>query len=45
MRYDVPNLSVLNFVVSGVLAGGDSRSPRMGAQGKTLGHAILELTI
>ena len=45
MRYEVPNLSVLNFVVSGVLTEGGSRSLRIDAQGKTLGQAILELTI
>ena len=45
MRYEVPNLAALNFILSGVLAEGGSRSLRIGVQGKTLGHAILELTI
>ncbi|MEP6709549.1 MAG: hypothetical protein ABJB32_05400 [Verrucomicrobiota bacterium] len=45
MRYEVPNLAALNFVLSGVLAEGGSRSLRIDAQGKTLGQAILELTI
>jgi hypothetical protein len=45
MRYEVPNLSALNFVLSGVLAEGGSRSLRIDAQGNTLGQAILELTI
>jgi hypothetical protein len=44
-RYEVPNRSALNFVLSGVLAEGDSRSLRIDAQGNTLGQAILELTI
>jgi hypothetical protein len=44
-RYEVPNRSALNFVLSGVLAEGDSRSLRIDAPGNTLGQAILELTI
>ena len=45
MRYEVPNLSLLNFVLSGVLAGGDSCSSRMGAQGNALGQAIPEMVL
>jgi hypothetical protein len=45
MRYEVPNLSALNFVLSGVLAEGGSRSLRIGVQGKTLGQAILEMVL
>ena len=45
MRYEVPNLSALNFVLSGVLAEGGSRSLRIGVQGKTLGQAILEMIL
>ncbi|HEY1763272.1 MAG TPA: hypothetical protein VGF85_00015 [Opitutaceae bacterium] len=44
-RYDVPNLEAVNFVLSGVLAGGGSRSLRIDAQGKTLGMALLELRV
>jgi hypothetical protein len=44
-RYEVPNLSALNFVLDGVLAEGGSRSLRIDAQGKTLGQAILELRL
>ena len=44
-RYEVPNLSALNFVLDGVLAEGGSRSLRIDAQGKTLGQAILEMRI
>jgi hypothetical protein len=44
-RYEMPNRSALNFVLSGVLAEGGSRSLRIDAQGNTLGQAILELTI
>jgi hypothetical protein len=44
-RYDVPNLEALNFVLTGVLGGGGSRSLRIDAQGKTLGMALLELPV
>jgi hypothetical protein len=45
MRYEVPNLSALNFVLSGVLAEGGSRSLRIDAQGNTLGQAIPEMVL
>lgn len=45
IRYELPNLGALNFVLPGVLAGGGSRSLRIDAQGKTLGQAILEMPI
>ncbi|HKB91796.1 MAG TPA: hypothetical protein VKC60_14865 [Opitutaceae bacterium] len=45
IRYDVPNLEALNFILPHVLAGGGSRSLRIDAQGKTLGQALLELKI
>ena len=45
IRYEVPNLHAFNFVLSGVLAGGGSRSLRIDAQGKTLGQAILQLQL
>ncbi|HXQ82155.1 MAG TPA: hypothetical protein VN775_12625 [Opitutaceae bacterium] len=44
-RYDVPNLEAVNFVLTGVLAGGGSRSLRVDAQGKALGMALLELQV
>jgi hypothetical protein len=44
-RYEVSNLSALNFVLDGVLAEGGSRSLRIDAQGKTLGQAILEMVL
>src|ERR1700746_1052025 len=43
IRYELPNLGALNFLLPGVLAGGASRSLRTDAQGKTLGQAILEM--
>src|SRR5436190_219264 len=45
VRYDVPNLEALNFVLPGILAGGGSRSLRIDAQGKTLGMALLEMAV
>jgi len=40
-RYEWPNISALNFVLEGILAGGGSRSLRIDAQGKALGQALL----
>lgn len=45
LRYDVPNLEALNFVLPGILQGGGSRSLRIDAQGKTLGMALLEMPV
>lgn len=45
LRYELPNLGALNFVLPRVLAGGASRSLRTDAQGKTLGQAILEMKL
>lgn len=45
IRYELPNLGALNFVLIGALDGGASRSLRIDAQGKALGQAILEMTI
>lgn len=45
MRYEVPNLAALNFVLPHVLGGGGARSLRIDAQGKTLGMALLEMPI
>ena len=45
IRYHLPNLGALNFVLKGILDGGGSRSLRIDAQGKTLGQALLEMPI
>lgn len=45
IRYELPNLLALNFVLKGILPGGGSRSLRIDAQGKALGQAILEMEI
>lgn len=44
-RYEAPNLDALNFLLEGVLGEGGSRSLRIDAQGKTLGQAILEMSL
>lgn len=45
VRYELPNLNALNFVLPTVLGEGGSRSLRIDAQGKALGQVLLELTI
>ena len=45
IRYEVPNLSALNFMLFGVLAEGGSRLLRIDAQDKTLGQATLEMVL
>lgn len=45
VRYDVPNLEALNFVLPHVLGGGGSCSLRIDAQGKTLGQALLAMPL
>lgn len=44
-RYLLPNLHALNFILEGVLPGGGSLNLRVDAQGKTLGQALLELSL
>jgi hypothetical protein len=45
VRYEVPNLRALNFVLVDVLAGGASRSLRIDTQGKTLALALLQMDL
>jgi hypothetical protein len=45
LRYEMPNVGALNFVLSDILVGGASVSLRIDAQGKALGQAILEMLI
>jgi hypothetical protein len=45
IRYEMPNLGAVNFVLSQILDGGASLSLRIDAQGKALGQAILEMTL
>ena len=45
VRYELPNLATLNFVMHGALGGGGTISLRTDAQGKTLGAALLRMEI
>src|SRR3979490_3470665 len=45
VRYELPNLSALNFVMSGALGGGVTRSLALDAPGKSLSSALLALEI
>lgn len=45
VRYELPLLGALNFVLKGILGKGGSRSLRVDAQGKCLGQALLEMEI
>jgi hypothetical protein len=44
-RYELPNLGGLNFGLSGMLAGGVTRSLGVDAHGKTLSSALLDLEL
>ena len=41
VRYELPNLYAVNFVLTRILDGGPMRSLRMDPQGKTLGDSLL----
>jgi hypothetical protein len=45
VRYELPNLLALNFVLENALAGGASLSLRIDTQGKLLGTAMLDLPL
>lgn len=45
LRYELPNLLALNFVLKNILNGGGSCNLRVDAQGKALGQALLEFKI
>ena len=45
IRYDLPALSAFNFVMTGALDGGVTRSLRLDPHGKCLASLILELEI
>ena len=44
-RYELPKLGALNFVLSGALGGGVTRSLALDAHGKSLSSALLDLDI
>jgi hypothetical protein len=45
VRYEVPNLLALNFLLYDVLAGGASQSLRSDTQGKTFALALLQMPV
>ena len=45
IRYELPNLGALNFLLEEALGGGGTLSLRVDAQGKTFGAALLRLEI
>ena len=45
IRYELPNLAALNFILTGILDGGGSINLRTDAQGKALGQALLEMEL
>jgi hypothetical protein len=45
VRYELPNLRALNFILGNSLAGGGSGSMRTDAQGKTFGRGLLFMEI
>ncbi|HEX7339293.1 MAG TPA: hypothetical protein VF271_05090 [Rhodanobacteraceae bacterium] len=44
-RYELPGVQGLNFVITGVLHGGVTRSLALDAHGKTLGSILLDLDV
>ena len=45
VRYELPNISALNFVMDQALGGGVTRSLALDAHGKSLSSALLDLEI
>ena len=45
VRYELPQLGALNFVVTGALGGGVTRSLALDAHGKSLSSALLGMDI
>jgi hypothetical protein len=45
MRYELPNIAALNFVMDQTLGGGVTRSLALDAHGKSLSSALLDLEI
>ena len=45
VRYELPNLAALNFVMTQALGGGVTRSLALDAHGKSLSSALLDLDI
>jgi hypothetical protein len=45
IRYELPLIGALNFVVHGVIGGGVTRTLALDAHGKSLSSALLELDV
>ena len=45
LRYELPTLGALNFVLHGVVGGGVTRTLALDAHGKSLSSALLEMEI
>ncbi|MGH6859106.1 MAG: AtuA-related protein [Phyllobacterium sp.] len=45
IRYELPNIHAVNFVMQQTLSGGVTRSLALDAHGKSLSSALLDLTI
>jgi len=45
VRYELPNIGALNFVMTNALGGGVTRSLALDAHGKSLSSALLDLEI
>ncbi len=45
VRYELPNLIALNFILYEALGGGGSCSLRIDSQGKALGQALLQMPL
>ncbi|OQY72636.1 MAG: hypothetical protein B6D45_08905 [Ignavibacteriales bacterium UTCHB3] len=45
VRYELPNLRALNFILHNTLGGGGTVSLKLDAQGKTLAAALLRMEI
>lgn len=44
-RYELPNIAALNFVMTGALGGGVTRSLALDAHGKSLSSALLNMDV
>ena len=45
VRYEVPSIGALNFVLHGVVGGGVTRTQALDAHGKSFSSALLEMEI
>ena len=45
VRYELPNVGALNFVIEGALGGGVTRALTLDAHGKSLSSLMLDLEI